>query len=105
VWLGMGPLWPLATRGGTVDFVPYEGGSPKPGRDVKGLIIAVALGFAVLGGAWRLAAAYPAKNVPALENMGVYVPSVVVDNIASSDTDFGPGEVECQVARHPVAAR
>ena len=88
-----------------MDFVPYEGGSPKPGRDVKGLIIAVALGGAVLGGAWRMAAAFPTPNAPALENMGVYVPSVVVDNIASSDTDLGPGEVECQVALHPVAKR
>jgi hypothetical protein len=89
-----------------VDFVPYEGAPLKGGRDLKGLILALAIGAAMLVGTWALAASAQSSITTSVVTVMMSAPStMVVDNVAVSDSDFGPGEAESEVALLPIAAR
>jgi hypothetical protein len=89
-----------------MDFVPYEGAPLKGERDLKGLILAVAIGAAMLLGTWALAGSAQASSTTSVVTARVNAPStMVVDNVAVSDSDLGPGEAESEVALLPIAAR
>jgi hypothetical protein len=106
-----------------VDFIPYEGAPLARGNELRRTSLVVAITAVILAGAGWLAVLTPVSNVGSFDEglgeapgatvamtapVAVASPSLVA-GAASSDSDFGPGgaesELACQAASSKVALR
>jgi hypothetical protein len=89
----------LEQEGGfTVDFMPYEGAPRQRGHDSERLVLALAIGAALIGGAWRLGAFDPASSPR-------WSSSRSAPSATAADTVSANGNVASQdLVKHPVAA-
>ncbi len=101
-----------------MDFIPYEGAPLDRGNDRKRTSLVVAITAVILAGAGWLAVLTPVSNLGSFDDApaeamsapvatkapsSVVAPSLVA-GVASSDTDFGPGGSESELACHGAAA-
>ncbi len=84
--------------------MPYEGVPRERQHDLERLILAVAIGAAMLIAAWGLAAPVSTKNSSGVARTTAPATALVAP-LADSDKDRAPGEAESELAIHPVAAR
>jgi hypothetical protein len=105
-----------------VDFTPYEGAPLASGNQLKRTSLVIAISALILAGAGWLAVLTPVSNVRSFDDalgktrsasvatapLTVVVPTLLA-GVASSDSDFGPGgaesELACQAAESKVALR
>jgi hypothetical protein len=81
-----------------VDFMPYEGAPRRRGHDSARLVLALAIGAAVIGGAWRLGAFGP--NSPGPWTSSRSARSTTVADTASANK----GVASQDSVKRPVAA-
>jgi hypothetical protein len=101
-----------------VDFLPYEGAPLARGNEAKRLTVVVAITAFIIAGAGWLAVLTPVSNVNSVDEVmaeTMSTPSLIVAplpmvapsmlaNVASSDSDLGPGSAESELSFHPAAA-
>jgi hypothetical protein len=84
-----------------VDFLPYEGGQLRDGREWQRLAFVVSIAAVMLTGAWGLRECLPTPQQNLLESAEDEGPTTTVPKLAGGDTNAIPAKSEAELSGHP----